>query len=153
MIQNSTKSAQVGPSWSQIDARWHQNLSKMTASWPQFAPSWPKLTPRRFKGAQSWHKLAPSRFKLSPSWPKLAEVATKVGQVGPKWAQVGSVCGPFWHLKMVLKSLWCRLVCLNMHFQKTIIFPMNFNGFIKIFHQFGIILGQLWRRIGFILNL
>ena len=41
----------------------------------------------------------------------------------------------FWHMRMILGSLWCRPGCMKVNVQNTLIFPMNLNGFIENRHD------------------
>ena len=68
--------------------------------------------------------------------------------LGSLWGRFGATWGPFWvhggdfsslwdHYVMIVESLWVKEV----RFQKTLIFPTDFNDFIKL-------RGELWSTLG-----
>ena len=45
---------------------------------------------------------------------------------------------------ITLQSLWSHFGYMKVRFQKPLVFPTNFNYFIKVLGEFGVDLGLLW---------
>ena len=63
------------------------------------------------------------------------------GQFGYRWVTLG-------HLMVTLQSLWIHLGYMKVLFQKTFIFPTDFNGFLKPMGELCIALGHLGSLFG-----
>ena len=50
------------------------------------------------------------------------------------------------NLMVTLQSLWIHFGYMKVLFQKTLIFPTDFNDFIKLFGGLWVDLGLLWDR-------
>ena len=75
--------------------------------------------------------------------PSLAYVGAFGATLGSLWRHFGVTLEPLWghfgyirmtlgHFRMTLGSLWNHFGCIRVDFQKTFIFPIDFNDFIKL---------------------
>ncbi len=48
------------------------------------------------------------------------------------WGHFGYIRMTLGHFRMTLGSLWNHFGCIRVDFQKTFIFPIDFNDFIKL---------------------
>ena len=71
--------------------------------------------------------------------------------MGPLWRHFGGILGSLWVYSNDSVSLydhfgimWNHFGCMRVDFQKTFIFPINLNDFIKHWGSFGVALGSLW---------
>ena len=75
--------------------------------------------------------------------------------LGPLWRHFGVTLDALWghfgyirmalcHFTITLESLWKHFRCLRVDFQKTFIFPIDFNHFIKPRFEVWIDSGLLW---------
>ena len=60
------------------------------------------------------------------------------------WGHFGYIRVLLCHFTITLESLWNHFGCMRVDFQKTFIFPIDFNDFIKHWGSFGVALGSLW---------
>ena len=89
-------------------------------------------------------------------WPHFGSIVGSLlgygGGFGVLWGRFGltlsSLRPYFWHMRMILGCLWCHLGCMEVNFQKLLIFPMNFNDFIQVRNRRGVTLGSLWGHFG-----
>ena len=66
----------------------------------------------------------------------------------PLWGHFGHIRVTLGHFMITLGSLWNHFGCMRVDFQKTFIFPIDFNDFIKHWASFGVALGSLWGHFG-----
>ena len=127
-------------------------VAKICRSWYQVVP----------KSTLSWPKLAPSSPKLSPRWLQMCTLGHFGSILASLWVTLGTLGGHFGVTLGVfriilddfgvnLKSFWVHegymgsiLAC----FQKTFIFPFDFNDFINLRCQLGTTLGSLCSTLG-----
>ena len=64
------------------------------------------------------------------------------------WGHFGYIRVLLCHFMITLESLWNHFGCMRVDFQKTFIFPIDFNDFINHWGSFGVALGSLWGRFG-----
>ena len=125
----------------------------------KFGLSWPNLAP---KSTLSWPKLVPSSSKLSPRWLQIGTSGHFGSILGSLWVTLRTLGGHFGVTLGVfriilddfgvnLKSFWVHegymgsiLAC----FQKTLIFPIDFNDFINLRCQLGTTLGSFCSTLG-----
>ena len=61
----------------------------------------------------------------------------------PLWGHFGHIPMTLRHFLITLGSLWSHFGCMRVDFQKTFIFPIHFNDFIKHWGSFGVTLRLL----------
>ena len=92
---------------------------------------------KAFLKGQSGHEY--SREELRASEPSHFWVTLE-----PLSGYFGSLPVTLGRLMITLGSLWSHFGCMRVDFQKTFIFPIDFNDFIKHWGSFGVALGSLW---------
>ena len=60
------------------------------------------------------------------------------------WGQFGYLWVTWGHLMVTSQSLWSHFGCIKVRFQKTLIFPTDLDGFIKLVGEVWVGLGLLW---------